>query len=578
MNNEQTEGTRDGLGGIGSGGDSGPGRDEGERGGQDGGQDDFCSDPTSDSTERTAVKRSSSGVPIRVCGNVGNTDGGGSTSRIRELPEAFLQGSENLEQRYFKGFKERCDRVFRELQKSNGQLVRDIFRFENDKEYQDLLRCVQNDEHYRRGLLQICREDTHVHVTHDCSYTNGTCRCNWFQKAKTYGLHNRRDKRGTRRNSCRSRTITDVQDILLYYCTKGRTLVLQKIGGKVERLPLQGYHLPQEGPAGLREALEQMGVEVERIRAKLQCGGSDIEYDEPTGEDDRQRSRIKRRRVGKEEKIQLHIVQLLELNPICPPEAICKHKLWRTDETYPELRFKSTADRLVSVAIKSFSDSLTVYTMEDYQTLYNHPECRPIFGAGYCEVDKYYYNVENSVKVLVKLVEYQFYDDPEQINKFVTTLYDVLERKQPKLNTIVVVSAANAGKNYFFDCIKDYYINTGHICSANKFNIFAFSGAAGRRLLHWNEPNYSPEYTDQIKEILGGDSTTVNVKYQSDTPVYRTPVIVTSNVVPDFVTNETFGERLRHFQWEPADWLAEYTKKPHPLAVYHFFKYYGLVK
>lgn len=567
MNNEQEEGTRDGIGGIGSGG--------GDDGGG-GGEDNVCSSASQDSTERTAVKRDSSGVPVRVCSDVGNTDGR-TTSRARELPEAFDQSREGVEQRYFKGFKERCDRVFGELQRSNGQLVRDIFRFESDQEYKDLLRCIQGDEHYKRGLLQICREDTHVHVAHDCSYTNGTCRCNWFQKAKTYGLHNRRDKRGTRRNPCRSRTLSDVQNILLYYCTKGRKLVLQKIGGTLERLPREGYNLPQDGPFGLHEALKQMGRQVEGDGNELQCGGSDVEHDEPAREDDRPKPRQKRRRVGAEEKIQLHIVRLLELNPICPPDAICKHKLWRNDEEYPELRFKNLTDRVVKVAIKSFSDSLTVYSMDDYQTLYNHPDCRPIFGAGYGNVEDYYYNVEASVKVLIKLVEFQFSDDPERINFFVTTLYDVLERKRPKLNTIVVVSPQSAGKNFFFDCIKDYYINVGHLCNANKYNNFAFQDAEGRRLVHWNEPNFSPEFIDQIKEILGGDSTNVSVKYQAETPVYRTPVIVTANEPPSFVNHPVFEHRLECFTWETAPWLAEYAKKPHPLAVYHFFRHYGLI-
>ncbi len=139
---------------------------------------------------------------------------------------------------------------------------------------------------------------------------------------------------------------------------------------------------------------------------------------------------------------------------------------------------------------------------------------------------------------------------------------------------MVIHSPPSAGKNFFFDAIKDYYLNCGHLCNANKFNNFPFQDAEGRRIVLWNEPNYSPEFLEPIKEILGGDSTSVNVKYQHDTPVYRTPVIVLTNNKVSFMNHQAFRDRIKVFNWQAAPFLVEYNKKPNPLAVYHFLDKY----
>nr|QOD39597.1 NS1 [uncultured densovirus] len=564
MSNEQEEGTRD----VGERGGDRRGVDIGR-----GDENQLRSDTETNSAEPTSTKRDSSGIPVGIRKHA---SGGGLTStRTRELPTWISEGGQNMELRYWKSFKERCDRVLRELQNSDGQLVRDVFRFENARECEDFLRTVQRDGHYRRGLLQICREDTHIHVVHDCIFSNGTCRCDWFKKAKTYGADLRRDRRAHRRDSCRSRTATDVQNLLLYYCSKGRTTVYQKIRGQVERIPSEGYNISASRLDGLPEVFREMEIEVPGTGAELQQWQPDIGDDEPDQGTSHAVPRRKKRRMGAQERIQLRTVEILETYPICPPEAIVKHRVWRDD---PDLRFKGVCDREIKAAICSFKDSLTTYSMTDYQEMYNKETCQPIFSAGFGNFETYYYNIENSVKIMDQLVQFQCGDDEDATLDFVTTVYNVLERKIPKLNCVVIYSPPSAGKNYFFDAVKDYYLNCGHLCNANKFNSFPFQDAEGRRIVLWNEPNYSPDFLEPIKEILGGDSTSVNVKYQHDTPVYRTPVIVLTNNQVTFMGHNAFKDRIRIFNWMAAPFLAAFDKKPNPLAVYHFFKKYNLVE
>ncbi|AKC42760.1 non-structural protein 1 [Cherax quadricarinatus densovirus] len=578
MNNVQEEAGRDvtrtrngGRGGLGT--RKRRRSDSGERRNDSGTEDIVHSDVAENTTGELTVEPSTSGLSTGIRDDDDGRDQ--STSRTRELPVWFSKSGPDMEQRYWKGFKERCDRILTELQNSDGQLVRDIFRFEDPREYDDFIRCIQRDTNYRRGLLQVCREDSHIHVVHDCTFSNGMCRCDWYKKAKTYGAHLRRDKRSHRRNSCRSRTATDIQNLLFYYCTKGRQIVYQKIRGQLERIPSEGYNLSTSRLNGLSEYFREMALQIPGDGPELQQWEPDLEVDEPAEVPTNGVPQRKKRKMGAQERIQLKTVELLELYPICPPEAIVKHRIWRCD---PELRFKNVNDKEIRNAISSFKDTLTTYSMNEYQKMYNNPDCIPIFSAGYGNYETYYYNVENSLKIMDELVNYQCGGDEEAIIDFVTTLYNVLERKVPKLNCIVIHSPPSAGKNFFFDAVKDYYLNCGHLCNANKYNNFPFQDAEGRRIVLWNEPNYAPEFLEQIKEILGGDSTSVNVKYQSDTPVYRTPVIVLTNNKVSFMNHSAFIDRIRVFNWMAAPFLAQYKKKPNPLAVYDFFKKYKLVE
>jgi hypothetical protein len=351
--------------------------------------------------------------------------------------------------------------------------------------------------------------------------------------------------------------------------------VYQKIGGFVEGVLGQNYHLEDGEIEALRLVFPEMAIQAPGDRDQLRREHGSLSDDEPDKNHDRRIPQRKKRKMGYQEKTQLQTIQILKENPIAPCEAIVKTEAWRDHEN---LRFKTMADREIKAAISSYKNSLTGWSMLDYQKMYNNEKCVPIFSAGYCEFEKYYYNVHNSLKVMDELIDYQFDSDHEAILDFVTCLFNVLERNVPKLNTIVIHSAPSAGKNFFFDAVKDYYLNVGHIGNPTKYNGFPFQDAEGRRLLMWNEPNYSPEKLEEIKSILGGDTCTVKVKHLNDTVVYRTPVIVLTNNCVSFMEHNAFVDRIRVFQWQEAPFLREYDKKPNPLAVYHFFKKYNLVE
>jgi len=83
-------------------------------------------------------------------------------------------------------------------------------------------------------------------------------------------------------------------------------------------------------------------------------------------------------------------------------------------------------------------------------------------------------------------------------------------------NSMLIHSPPSAGKNEFFDAVAAFFLNYGMFRTANKTNNFSFSDGAGKRLVIRNEPNYEVYHLEKMKELLGGDTTRVHVKYKND--------------------------------------------------------------
>lgn len=387
----------------------------------------------------------------------------------------------------------------------------------------------------------------------------------------------RRVRRGRTRPYSNSIQLTDVQSILEYFSHPKRKTLYYAIGGQVEGLSNRGQDLEIERLSNLQNMEGETSASEEEDGDQLfgeEYGGH--ECFGPIRRGVEAVTNSKRRKVGGKQVRRMEImIDIFKQHPMSPIDAVCKHRVWLT---HPELKFLTPADREVKAALHNWTNQLVSWSTKDFWDLYTDSKCIPIFSAGYGYVEDYYYSPELSVDILDDLIKYQFNHDEEEIYFFMESLWLILERKQPKCNTLVVHSPPSAGKNFFFDCIKDYYINVGHLCNASKYNLFAFQDAESRRLLLWNEPNYSPEFFEPIKEILGGDSTSVNVKYMADTPVYRTPVIVLTNREVSFMSHEAFKDRICRFNWVTAPYLKDFNKKPHPLATYKLFVRYGFIK
>lgn len=239
-------------------------------------------------------------------------------------------------------------------------------------------------------------------------------------------------------------------------------------------------------------------------------------------------------------------------------------KFWSKSNTTLNVCFNLRAMELINKSTKELYDSYKSY--ESVNLIFNAPDSN---------ISEYYYSVEDSVKILTALIDYQFSGIEGEIKAFLLNLYNVCDKIIPKRNCFCVISPPNAGKNYFFDSVIHYYLNFGQIGNFNKYCSFPLMECINRRILLWNEPSAEPASFETLKCIFGGDTCNVKVKYQDDAVLQRTPTIVLSNN-DIFPHDEAFRSRMFLYTWRPCEMLKDHKLKPHPLAWPHLLMYYNI--
>lgn len=258
---------------------------------------------------------------------------------------------------------------------------------------------------------------------------------------------------------------------------------------------------------------------------------------------------------------------LLKKYPCSPSELVMQRQEFRSDMVLINPRNQI----YVNAALDHFGHKMNSMSLRELYDFYNSNDCEPVFNAS-----NNYYSLEESVEHVNKLLIHQCNDDIEDITKFLSACVNVLDKKLPKCNTILIHSPPSAGKNWFFDMIFAFCLSYGQFGMANRHNQFAFQDAPNKRVILWDEPNYESCLTDLLKLIFGGGSYKVRVKSARDTPVSRTPVVVLTNNIVDFMVDMAFYDRIIQFRWKEAPFLADLSLKPYPLAFFEILKKYHI--
>lgn len=268
------------------------------------------------------------------------------------------------------------------------------------------------------------------------------------------------------------------------------------------------------------------------------------------------------------------IEELLYQYPTCPPSA---YKFIK--EFFNNNNVNKTTDqcRRAQVDLRNWISKLNWWTIKDFITYYNDPAVHPYWNAYNRLHDDVYYTPDESVEIADQLLLYQYKFDLDNTRDFLQDLLNVLDKRIPKLNTLAIHAPPNSGKNFFFDAVCAYFINYGSIGTANKTNQFAFAEAAHKRLVLWNEPSYEACHVEKLKEILGGDTTRVQVKYLNDQPLQGPPIIICTNDTLSIFGMEAFRSRIKLHYWMSAPFLKQYNKKIHPLFLIKLFNKYNLL-
>lgn len=453
------------------------------------------------------------------------------------------------------------NRLEKENWKDSGYYISDVYACESHTRALGVAkRLEERASTFGRGFIGIFVHGDHVHSIHSCSYSGKSCRCS-FKKFPEAQEDIRRLLRKPR--SIETFQRSDWENITKYFCTKGRRATFFKINGIVQRLPIEITNLSDTILPGEIEGGSYSGME--DCNDPLDCNNERKRGIEPKGNGsvrDRKRRGISNTGgTGGIRGVPGIILDIIQRYAVCPLSEI----VYTREYLENQIAIKRLDDRDVKNAIDCHAAIVNTWSRADFEKFYTSKDTVKIWSARSIDLfDLYYLDDTESMNIIDKLLDFQCRENKKQ---FVTDLINVVEMNIPKCNCILIVSPPSAGKNFLMDAVKDYFLNVGQMQNPNKYNTFAYQDCHNRRLLIWNEPNYEPRETENLKMLFGGDNLSANVKCKPQANVKRTPVICMSNVRPRFADDEAFSDRVITYYWNSAPFLKDCVKKPRPDSV-----------
>ena len=468
----------------------------------------------------------------------------------------------------------------------SGSYIQDIITFNNIGEravLHDYLRREAST--FPRGFFAFSTDVDHIHILHSCAFASRMCKCKW-RASIPFRLQLKRGYPGRKPMGELKRL--DWLYIIIYF-------FLRKDGDKEVWIDRKAFEL-QDNLDGIRlgECWARLRPILERHypeagHAVLQRPGciEDVENGGGTTETSSSGASRKRgasnsgaRKKGIWEIVQAKVEQLINNTAITPLSAICKTKEFLTDHILTNPKNQCYVTAAIDILALKYNN----LSLREFEDMYNSADCPTTLKFGVSM--NYFPDHEDSFKIVDDLLRFQFDDNDVAINDFLQKLVDVVD-KQPvrasgrlinnKNNALVVMSEKSSGKTFFFDMLFDLLVSKGKLTTINKNCKFGFQDAYSKRILEWNEPNYSDDKTDYIKEFFEGKDTLVERKGIVSAYCLRTPIIVTCNPPgPPFMFDEVFNERIVRFEWKPAPFLAPIQYKPYPLTLYRILKKYNV--
>ena len=433
----------------------------------------------------------------------------------------------------------------------------------------------------------------HYHVIHDCNWSSASCRCARIRCIEQGRHGDRRHRYNRKITSASSWTIDHWINLLIYLDTAERGLMSIEISGDEWLRNHRGKFstLFQGSGFRLERSLEGIRLSDEDCSASANSPYSypgneiDTEYhgqfEEAEGrqEDDVSTQGTSQQRGGRswsvastsEGKKKDTLLDYFKSIIFSPPKALFSSRLWLKS------KFRYTDKRKTYFNI-TYEELKLFYAEKSVTDIWMHfMSCDPlqIFFASE-NPGEYYYDIRTSVQYLEALLNFQFDDCERSVKTFLRDIRDILDRRRAKCNTLFILGEANAGKNFFFDCVTHFTVNFGIIANWNRHNQFPLQDCVNRRLLIWNEPNFEDGVEETLKMLFGGDQCPARVKYEGDAVIQRTPIIILSNN-DCFPRSQAFRTRMIRYRWRACRYLRDLTKKPHPLAIAYLFARWNII-
>ncbi|GBN37837.1 Non-capsid protein NS-1 [Araneus ventricosus] len=357
------------------------------------------------------------------------------------------------------------------------------------------------------GFLGHSEETTHVHLFHDCPYSNGSCRCRF----KNHGLIRKHLKKSIRRPRflCLYDWIDWVYILIYFLLSKRGGKKKIWVDGRIRRLLNHDQDLRWQNLCeGSRKILER----------QREGDGPDFEQEGPSHEEGKQtvpgRLRTSNGKRSRFENI-CAITSILLKKYLCIPLIDVRKIILPCNPGHNLTLHDPVNQRHYESACKLFAQSINSMSLLELKNLLENST--PVFYSNSATNPfKYYHTREESFEYLHTLLKFQFNDDEDKIKDLLFNIVSWFNKKgwfqlnsdgeyslNSKINTICVIGPPNAGKNYFWDCFCAIALNTGHIGRVNnKCNQFALQEVVDRRLIIGNEINMEDGAKDDFKKTL----------------------------------------------------------------------------
>ena len=185
-----------------------------------------------------------------------------------------------------------------------------------------------------------------------------------------------------------------------------------------------------------------------------------------------------------------------------------------------------------------------------------------------------YMTTSESVILFHKWCEFNNFD----VNQFLDDIFDVLEKKTPKINTFCLQGPPNCGKSYLMRSLVAWYPFFGEARGGGTSYAFLWHDCVDTAIIFIEEPYITPAEVEQFKLVFEGAETHVHVKNKGDALLQSTPVIVTCNNLPwRWVMGEeaALRARMKIYYCKEMPWLKDEKRYINPQMwayLYHLYR------
>lgn len=256
--------------------------------------------------------------------------------------------------------------------------------------------------------------------------------------------------------------------------------------------------------------------------------------------EDRKRKRWQPTRVG-DEAVNI-ILEMFQSFVYAPPGLITKQPCWLNNK---KTRFIHRSHPEYKQAEDIWKTTLSNWSYDDFRSFY----ADRARAFRWCQLSEqpYYHSLENSQDIFVDWLGDQLSKNTLEVprpnggtqhlklsvKECLQWFVDVLFRRIPKLNCIMIFGPQCAGKTFAEKALSTPFLNIGYLENWNKFiNAgFPFMDCVNRRVIVWNEAQITGDTSqrEDLKKLFEGAPMSVNVKNQEHAYIARTPIIVTTN-------------------------------------------------